>query len=464
MATRNRAMLRTVVTRPASLKAALSLLAFLLGQGVPAVVTGVTEGTSVAPGVAPPAALAPVAVTLLAVPQPDLSTTEGPVRPRLEHAWEDLQATIADGRVDTPARAEAFGKTGMLYQAHLILDPAEPCYRNAALLAPADHRWPYYLGYLYQAKGRFAEAAGAYEHALGLRPDLAPAHLRLGQAYLELGRLQEAEPPLLAARADPSLAGAAAFALGRLAYARQDYPQAQGWLEEALRASPDATRVHYTLGLVYRAAGDLDQARDHLARRGDVDPPVPDPLVEAMTALSTGQRMVFHEAMEAVYKGEYLEAARLFRDGLALDPANANARVSLARVLYLGGEREAARTELERVMAAAPDHPLAGLLLGALDEEAGAPELAALRYEAVLAAAPDHPGAHYRLANLLLGRGDPQSAAEHYAASLREEPDNPSARLRLAVALVQARAPMALALPPGSTSALFRGYPSHSPY
>lgn len=413
-----------------------ALLAGLLAPPCPALATAETASVPV------PGAATPVHPSdLLPVPAPDLATAEAAVRRALEHARADLDESLAREPPDPTALAEAFGKTGMLYQAHLILEPAEACYRNAAQLAPRDHRWRYYLGYLYQSRGRFDEAAEAYARALALRPEIAPARLRLGQVYLELARLAEAEPALRAASQTSGLEGAAAFALGRLAYARQDYPQAQRWLQAALAASPAASRVHYTLGLAYRAAGDLEQARNHLARRGDVEPPLPDPLIESMLALSTGQRMAFHEAMEAVYKGEYAEAARLFREGLTLDPDNPNARVSLARALYLSGERTAARAELDAVLAARPRHPLAALLLGALEEEDGVPDRAAGWYRTVLAAVPDHAGAHYLLANLLLRTGDPTQAAEHYAASLRGEPDNPYAQLRLALALLQSGAP-----------------------
>jgi tetratricopeptide (TPR) repeat protein len=384
-------------------------------------------------GAAPPVALLPV-------PVPDLGGTEGRVREALEHGRDDLDAQIARDGGDPAALAEAFGATGILYHAHLVLEPAEICYRNAARLAPKDHRWPYYLAYLHQDRGRFVEAAEAYEQALALGPDLTTARLRLGQTYLELGRLDRAEEMLLGTVDSPGLEAAASFGLGRAASARQDYTRAAEWLERALRASPQATRVHYTLGLTYRALGDLDRARRHIEQRGEVEPSVPDPLIEALFALSTGQRLLFHAAMEAVYREDYASAARLFREGLALDPANADARVSLARALYLSGDRAGARAALGEARARQPDNALAAFLLGVLSDEAGDTEAAAAAYREALRAAPEHPGAHYHLADLLLRGGDYAGAAAHYRASLRGSPGNSHARLRLALALIGARA------------------------
>lgn len=420
------------------MKAALALtlgLALGLTTGGAALAAG--EAPPVGPGVTgAPDALRPV-------PVPELGGTEARVRQALELARTELEESLLEDAGNPAALAEAYGATGLLYHAHLILDPAEACYANAARLAPEEPRWPYYLGYLHQGSGRYREAAEAYARALAARPGLATARLRLGETYLELGQIDRAEPLLREALAAPGLEAAARFALGRLAYARQDYDRALEWLEAALAADPGATRAHYPLALAYRALGDLDRARGHLARRGDTAPAVPDPLIDALSALAVGQRLVFHAAMEAVYREDYAAAAAAFRDGLARDPGNLDARVSLARALYLDGDREGARGELLDVRGRAPGHGLARFLLAVLEDEGGAGELAERHYRATLDVEPAHPGAHYYLANRLMRRGDYPGAARHYRAALEAEPDNPYAQARLALALVQARAPHA---------------------
>ena len=87
---------------------------------------------------------------LITVPRPDLSRVEDDVRRALEHARQELNAQLAHALGDRRSAAEAFGNTGLLYQAHLMLAEAAACYRNAALLDPENYRWPYYLGYLEQ--------------------------------------------------------------------------------------------------------------------------------------------------------------------------------------------------------------------------------------------------------------------------------------------------------------------------
>jgi hypothetical protein len=77
---------------------------------------------------------------LLPVRVPDLTRVEADVRHALELARTELDAQLASA--DRRQLAELFGNTGLLYQAHLILEPAAACYENAARLMPRDHRWP----------------------------------------------------------------------------------------------------------------------------------------------------------------------------------------------------------------------------------------------------------------------------------------------------------------------------------
>lgn len=389
-------------------------------------------------------ALSPVAdirskaVRLLPVPKPDLSRVETDVRFALQEARAEMEARLDDGDRDPRLLAEVFGNTGLLYQAHLILDPAVVCYRNAARLMPQDYRWPYYLGYAQQQAGRLEQAADAYEQALRLNPQLAVTRLRLGRVRLELGQLDQAEPLLRKAAGQSVLAGAAAFELGKLAYARRDYAAARDALLDALQVSPDASRIHYTLALSYRGLGELESARRHLALRGDRDPDIRDPLIDLMAGLTSGQRMLFHYGMNAAHRAEYPLAARFFREGLALEPNNLKARVSLARFLYLSGEAEAAKAQLEQVLESSPDQVLANFLLALLLESAGEGDAAMDRFRRALNTDPTHPGVHYFLAGALLRRGDYVAAAQHYQEVLKHTPNNAGAAFWSILASIQA--------------------------
>ena len=375
------------------------------------------------------------------VPLPRLAGMDDSVALALEQARAKLDERIADADLPNAKLAELFGSMGQLYQAHLVHDAARICYENAALLAPEDYRWPYYLGYLAQQDGRLEEARDGFGTALALRPDMPPAWLRLGAVHLQLGQWEEARALLLAAAADPELQGAALFELGKLAYAQREYAQAADWLEQAREASPTATRIEYTLALTYRSLGDTERARDAMRRRGDREPPIPDPLVDSLATLSTGQRMLFHYGMDAGHRKEYAMAVEMFRQGLELEPENVDARVSFARFLYLTGDRLAARDELREAVRRMPDHPLANFFLGLLYRENGDSGTAVIHYERTLATDPEHAGAHFFLGEVLLEEGTYAAAARHFRAVLQQDPAHSAARLREILALILAGEP-----------------------
>jgi tetratricopeptide (TPR) repeat protein len=366
---------------------------------------------------------------LQAVPPLDLSRLQRDVAAALRKARQGLDAHLAGNGMAAPDLAAVFGNTGLLYHAHMALEAAAVCYRNAAALQPADHRWAYYLGSVHHQAGRLTEATEAYERALELNPGLQVARLRLGRAYLELGELERAGPQLNAAGGVPGLRAAALFELGKLAYAQQDYAASRDLLLQALQVDPAATRMHYTLALAYRGLGDEDRAKRHLGLRGDGVPMVRDPLLEVLAGLSSGQRILFRSGINAAHRKDYAAAARFFADGVALAPENFNARVSLARFLYLNGDAAGARRELQAVLARWPQRVLARFLLAVLDESEGQEEAAMAGYQKVLDADPGHPGTHFQLAGRLFRGGDFAAAAAHYGRVLDRVPDNSAARL-----------------------------------
>jgi tetratricopeptide (TPR) repeat protein len=377
-------------------------------------------------------------VELRPVPLPDLSRAEPDVRDTLTAARANLAATLSAPGARPRDLADAYGVTGAHYLAYKIWEAAESCYLNARALAQDDYRWPYYLGYRYVQDSRLDLAAEGFARALTLRPDYLPARVRLGLVQLELDRADLAEPHLEAALADPPLRAAALFGLGRAALARGDPARAAGYLESALDASPDASRIHYPLGMAYRALGRVDDARTHLSRRGEGDPRLPDPLVDDLAVLLTGSRTHFYRGVEALRDGHFDVAVEGFSQGLARQPDNVNARVSLARARYLAGDRDAARRELDTALEQAPGHDLALFLRGTLADEEGDRALAEDCYRRAIAAAPGHGGAHHFLASARMRAGRYGEAAEHYAAAVAAVPKNGPARLYAALALVRA--------------------------
>jgi tetratricopeptide (TPR) repeat protein len=379
-------------------------------------------------------------VDLLPVPSPDIDGTEPAVRQTLQSARTDLDALLAADAA--PALlASAFGEMGELYHAHHVYVPADVCYQNASRLDPEAFRWPYYHGYLMRQTSQPERALDSYRRALTLRPDYAAGRLRLARTYLDLNKPQQAEPLFRALLGVSGTADAARYGLGLVLLARGEAAAAARLFEQVLQAQPDATKVHYSLGMAYRALGEIDKARAELAQRGEGEPGLEDPELERLEQLPTGVRTLLYQAIAAVHAGHHQQAVNAFREALEQDPENDNARVSLARSLYLIGEQDASRTELEAVLESNPEHPLANFFLGVWRSAAGDIPEARRYFQATLAADPQHGGAHHFLANDAMLRGEYTEAARHYAAAVAAAPENGPAWVQEAVARLRAGTP-----------------------
>jgi Flp pilus assembly protein TadD len=298
------------------------------------------------------AAFVLLAAPLIAVPEVSLDGLDEPVARQLRQVRAALDAAPRDA-----AGAAAFGDAGRHYHAYEILAPAEACYRNAAALAPADFRWPYLLGVLQQDAGRLDDARESLMRALSGPERYYPGLLRLAALELAQGRNAEAERWLAPARAhspeDPAL-----LALeGELALAGGRAEVAAAALEKALRQEPRATRLHYVLGMAYRALARTDDARRELARAGPVGVRARDPLVEGVRALRLGESSYMIEGHQALRAGDLPAAADAFgRAAEASGGTSVPALLNQAAALAQLGRRDEALARLAEARHLDPRH------------------------------------------------------------------------------------------------------------
>jgi tetratricopeptide (TPR) repeat protein len=368
------------------------------------------------------------------VPAPDILGADPVAQETLSATRDEVALQIQDPTATPERVGKALGDLGALYHAYSIDRPAEVCYRNAIALDPEHFRWHYYAGKLALDGGRMEDALEQFRAAEQIDPAYQPLKLRMGQAYLELSLVEEARPWLLEAAKEARLRAAAQYHLGQIDLLERNYASAVDHFKEALALDPEADRIHYPLAQALRGLGDMDRAREHLARHGKREPHASDPLIEELEALESGSRPHFIAAMQASRKGNYGAALKAFRRGLALEPDNLYARVSYARAYFLDGDRDAARKELLSVLDEDPNHPLASFLLALLYEVDEREELAMERYRKIVTAKPDEAGAQFFLANLLFRAGEYAQAAEHYSAAFAVSPDAEPAGLLSLVA------------------------------
>ena len=375
------------------------------------------------------AALPPVSL-------PGLARLAAPAAAQVRARYGTVQDALESG-APTVEVANAYGALGLILMAAEYFDSAAISYRHAEARAPGDPRWPYYLGQLYRMTEERGAAVAAFERALALQSSDVPTLVWLGRARLDEGRPDLAERQFRQAAAfDPRSAAALAGA-GRAALARGDFLGAAASLERALAAAPQASRLHYPLAMAYRALGELDLAEAHLARRGRVEPPLADPLMEDLDALLPSAMKFEGQGIQALQSGRWAVAVDTFREGLELEPDNVSLRQRLATALAAGGDTRAAVAQLQEALRRDPDFARAHFSLGAILALQGRQTEAVERYETALRLQPGYVEARMGLAEALRAAGRLTDSLPHYLQVTRVDPGFAEAWFGRADALVR---------------------------
>ena len=425
---------RRVGTRAGPAPAVAAALALLAAGGASA--------RPVAAWQAPPAP--PAAACAL----PDLGRMHPAVRTQLADAYRALEAAEpARARGGASAggpdrgRGDAHGALGMLLFAADYPDAAGRCLRRAARLAPGEFRWPYYLGHVSIRLGDLDRAVESFDRALAIEPRDVAALVWLTHVLVDLDRPAAAERLLDRARAMHPDTQALLYQGGRAALAARDYGEAVNRLEAALRLNPAATVIHYPLAMAYRGLGDLDRARDHLARSGSRTGgrsaaggavALSDPLLREVYTLLRSPQSHRDLGLQAAERGDWPEAVRQLGRGVEMAPGNAVMRLNLGTALIRTGDAPAALAQLEAAVGLDPGFGAAHLLIGTLFERSGRDGEAIESFEAAVAGDADLAAARLRLGDALRRTGRFEAALPHYRAVQGEQ-----ARFGEAMALVR---------------------------
>jgi tetratricopeptide (TPR) repeat protein len=221
---------------------------------------------------------------------------------------------------------------------------------NATRLASREFRWNYLLAKVQQLQGHADAAIRSYQVATALQLAYVPAHINLGNLYLELNRLEEAKARFgLALQKEPNNA-AAHYGLGQVALSQRNYAEAVQHLQRALELVPGANRIHYPLALAYRGLGNVEKARAHLAQQGTVGVRIADPFVDRLAELVAGARVHMIRGKSAIESRRYEEAAGEFREAIERQPDNVAAYVNLGGVLTQLGDVRGATEQFDKAL------------------------------------------------------------------------------------------------------------------
>ncbi len=370
------------------------------------------------------------------IPHPDLSHLEPAVARQIVESRDELALLLDEAGEDPVARGRAFGQLGQLYHAYRLDEAAAHLYQLAIRQAPIDFNWPYYQAYLAQQEGRLEDAERHYLKALVLWDASVSARIHLGEVYLGLDRPAEARMFFGQALANDPGNAAALAGLGEIALSRRQYQQATEHLEAALESLPEATRLHYPLALAYRGLGDSDQAREHLALRGEIGAKSIDPLISELEELKRGERVYLLRGRRAFNVGRWAEAAEAFRAAVEAKPEAARGRINLAAALAQMNRRAEAVAELRKAIEIAPTSQSAHFNLGVLLAQAGDLQSATEHLHEAIDLEPSDARARLELSQALRRQGKIEGAWEQAARAARLVPQSEGARLAEAGLLV----------------------------
>jgi Flp pilus assembly protein TadD len=381
--------------------------------------------------------------------RPDLSGLPSAVRRHIE----DADAAARAGTLS----AEKAGDLAMAYHASTLPEAAQQAYAAAETIAPADARWPYYAGLLFEERGEHDAARLAFSRATAIDADHGLAWFHLAEIAFKEANAEDARAAYVRARdARPAapfapagvqrrvqapLAAYASLGLVRLTLERGARDEARKMLAEIVQAHPG-------FGVARRMMLQLDgQDADSpsTASTPSTYVPPPDPWLDAVVARSQSTDLLLKHAAIAGRAGDRTWREFLVRRSLTASPEGLDVLMEAASMLQDANRHDEALQYLRRAETVAPgDHHLMveqGRSLADLNRLAEA--------EAVLrrAVRVRDAAAEYNLGTVLdrLDRWD--EARQHYERALAINPFHARALNNLAVGLDRhGQTPVALGL------------------
>lgn len=379
----------------------------------------------------------PVIVALLTgqpavppLPRIALDTYPAAARSAIAQAYEGAERAATD--------AQAVGRLGRVLHAWEQWEAARAAYTRAHALAPAAYEWRYLEGLVLQRLARPDLAAAAFRDAVARAPSYLPAKLKLAEALLDAGELEESRRRF-AELTDPACAPAVQFGLGIIAAREGRHAEAIPHLQRAIALFPEFGSAHYALARAFRAVGRGDEAEAALARHAKYGarwPAIEDPAALSVSTLRDDPGALLQRGVKQADAGDLEQAIASHEAALALNPSFAQAHANLI-VLY-GRTRNWAKAEehyravVELAVNVADAHYDYGVLLGAQEQW----DAAADTYRKALELNPQHAQARNNLGQLLERQGRIADAAAEYRRAVDSQPALRIARFNLGRMLI----------------------------
>jgi tetratricopeptide (TPR) repeat protein len=375
--------------------------------------------------------------SLRPVPLPDISHLATGVRTQVAQQHASMTRAVAQPGTAAADRMTAYADMGKLFMATELYAAAEPCFENARALAPADMRWPYYLGHVARLSNDPRTAATRFEQALTLQPDHVPTLVWLAEMHLARNEPERARPLLAKAQSLAPREAAVLYGLGRVALEARQYADAVRYLEGVLALAPEGSRAQYPLAMAYRGLGDTRQAEAHLRLRGEVDVQPADVLMSELAGLLTNTAAYETAGVQAMDAHRWPDAVGNLRKAAEQAPDNALIRLNLGTSLYMSSDADGALEQYKEAVRLSPSLAKAHFGIGVIMETRRRDTEAIAAFSHAVQGDPGFIEARFSLANALRRSGRVRESLPHYLEVIRASPSVSQASFGYAMGLVR---------------------------
>lgn len=323
----------------------------------------------------------------------------------------------------------------MVLLTHRFTAEAKICLAEAEKLDPHETRWPYFQGIALleedpEAAIRFLERAANQcgDTVIAVRACLAEA--LLGQE-----RLDEAESHFHHILQHHANDPRALLGLSRSAYQRGKLQESLGYGFRSLQGGARKSS-HLLLAQIYQRLGDreaLDQQSRQAASVRE-DPPWPDPFLQELQGLRTGERTNIQRAQRLLDLGRGAQAATLLQQMVDTYPQSATCWLMLGRALVHQQNWPTAEQALKKGLELAPNNPELHVQMGVALYFQWEPR-AAVHFRKAIEIQPDCAPAYYNLGLWLARIHDTAGARQAFRRAIRIQPNFLDAYLGLGAEL-----------------------------
>lgn len=322
---------------------------------------------------------------------------------------------------------------------------------HGELAFDADHTFA--LARTLHLLGQTEEALRLARRALAMDPARADIHVFVGDIFVALDRLDQAELSFRhASELEPALPGVQrrlGLTLDRLGHRRA----AEQAFALAVAQQPDDGTARLLLGRLYLDTNRPREALEELIRACDLDPSSANPRYAlAQAQIRLGERDEARRSLEQFNVLKRQEQAAADERNLARDDERqvrdlvAALHTDLAGIWLDHGRQDRAEAHLRQATGIAPHQPLAYRWLASLLFQTGRAAAARPMLEDWVRLQPDSVTGRVNLGTLLLELGEHESAVEHLRSALRLDPDQPQALNNLTRFLLKDRRDLGEAL------------------